>query len=274
MKKAFSMLLMLALCLSLCAFTNNKAIKEVESLIDAIGEVTVDSEDAVLSAEKAYDSLTAEEKDKVTNHTVLTQARTTLDEALHEQYVAELYASVSGEWVNINEMDRYVFHEDGTGMHGNKAIEFTIDPEKMLLSVTEGVSLATTQDFGIDLEYKTPRLIALYTPDYYVEAENYDAIAEQLRAEYTEILTGYEYWSSTRGLNYIMFGESGGGYFLLSGVTLGMQWEWVDNNTIKASFEYSGTTYSNELTITNSSAGAYLVDDQDVIQYKPKNKLK
>ena len=185
-----------------------------------------------------------------------------------------LINAISGEWVNVNDMDRYVFQQDGTGTHEGKTVEFTIDPESMLLSVTEGVASAATQEFSIDLESNVKRLIPQNAETYYVEAENYDTIAQQIREEYTEILTGYEYWSNTQGLNYIMFDESGGGGFLLSGATLGMQWEWVDNNTIEISMEDSGTTYSNVVTIVNTADGPRLVNDQLVVQYVPKNKLK
>lgn len=185
-----------------------------------------------------------------------------------------LINAISGEWVNVNDMDRYVFQQDGTGTHEGKTVEFTIDPESMLLSVTEGAASAATQEFSIDLESSVKRLIPQNAETYYVEAENYDTIAQQIREEYTEILTGYEYWSNTQGLNYIMFDESGGGGFLLSGATLGMQWEWVDNNTIEISMEYSGTTYSNVVTIVNTADGPRLVNDQLVVQYVPKNKLK
>lgn len=274
MKKTVSLLLALTLCLSLCACGKSKSVKEVETLIDAIGEVSVDSEAAVVAAEEAYDALTSEEREKVENHTVLADARETLDAALYEKYVMELYASVSREWVNVNDMDRYVFQQDGTGTHEEKAVEFSIDPENLLLSVTEGVASPTTREFTIDLEYKTPRLVPNDAATYYVEEQNYDAIAQQIRDEYTEILTSYEYWSNTQGLNYIMFGESGGGWFLLSGTTLGMQWEWLDNNTIKVSFEYSGTKYSNVLTIINTTDGPRLVNDQLIVQFTPKNKLK
>lgn len=262
------------LCISLCACGKSKAIKEVETLIDAIGEVTADSETAVLTAEKAYDALTTEESEQVENYSALMEAREALDSALYEKHVNELLDCVSCEWVNVNDMDRYIFQQDGTGTHEGKNIEFTIDPENMLLSVTEGVTGTATQEFKIDLEYKTPRLIPQNAVTYYVEAKNYETIAQQIRDEYTEILTSYEYWSNTEGLNYIMFDESGGGWFLLSGTTLGMTWEWLDNNTIKASFEYSSTTYSNVLTIINTTDGPRLVNDQLVVQFTPKNKLK
>ena len=40
-----------------------------------------------------------------------------------------LINAISGEWVNVNDMDRYVFQQDGTGTHEGKTVEFTIDPE-------------------------------------------------------------------------------------------------------------------------------------------------
>lgn len=54
---------------------------EVESamgLITAIGEVTLDSEDAIKLARAAYNKLTAEQKEKVTNYAALTNAESTL----------------------------------------------------------------------------------------------------------------------------------------------------------------------------------------------------
>ncbi len=274
MKRIISLVLVLALCLSLCACGKSKAVKNVEAMIDAIGEVTVDSEAAVVEAENAFDALTDEEKDKVENYAVLIEARTMLDAALYEKYVAELYAAIACEWINVNDMDSYVFQQDGTGTHGDKAVEFTIDPENLLLTVTEGVSSITTREFTIDLENKTPRLVPKDAATYYVETKNYDAIAQQIRAENTDILTSYEYWSNTQGLNYIMFSENGGGWCLLSGLTLGMQWEWQDNNTIRISFDYYGTTYASVVTIINTTEGPRLVNDQFVVQFAPKNKLK
>lgn len=172
MKKVISLLLALVLCISLCACGKSKAIKEVETLIDAIGEVTADSETAVLTAEKAYDALTTEESEQVENYSALMEAREALDSALYEKHVNELLDCVSCEWANVNDMDRYVFQQDGTGTHEGKNIEFTIDPENMLLSVTEGVTGTATQEFKIDLEYKTPRLIPQNAVTYYVEAKN------------------------------------------------------------------------------------------------------
>ena len=52
-------------------------IKSVEALIDAIGEVTLDSKSAIDEARAAYDKLTAEQQAKVSNYAALTAAETT-----------------------------------------------------------------------------------------------------------------------------------------------------------------------------------------------------
>lgn len=261
------------LCLSLCSCGKSKAVKNVEDLIGSIGVVSADSEAAVAAAEKAYSELTEKEKETVENAAVLTEAKKTLEIALQEKRLEELYDAISGEWVNVYDMDHYLFNRDGSGTHEGKEIEYTVNPEAQTMSITEGVS-AVTQNFKMDLEKKTPRLIPENAAVYYVEVQNYDTVAQEIRQEYTEILTSYEYWSNTQGLNYIMFGESGGGFFLLSGTTLGMEWEWLDNNTFKVSFEYSGTRYSNILTIIETNEGPRLINDQNIIMFTPKNKIK
>lgn len=52
-------------------------IKSVEALIDAIGEVTLDSKSAIDEARAAYDKLTAEQQTKVSNYAALTAAEAT-----------------------------------------------------------------------------------------------------------------------------------------------------------------------------------------------------
>lgn len=274
MRRMIAIVLMVVLCFSLTACGKSEAAKKVDALILEIGEVTAEREDAVIAAETAYAALNEEEKSEVENYPILTTSRKELDEALYEKRLEELYTAVYGEWVNVNDMDSYVFGQNGTGTHGEMSIEYTIDPENMLLSVVEGVANITARDFSIDLESSTPKLTPEDAVTYYVEAENYDTIAQQIREEYTDILTSYEYWSNTQGLNYIMFAEYGGGWFLLSGTTLDMRWTWEDNNTIKVSFEYDGTTYSNILTIINTNEGPRMINDQNIVQYIPKNKLK
>ena len=55
-----------------------KAAKPVDDMIDAIGEVTLDSESAIQAARAAYDALTEEQKAEVKNYDVLTAAEARL----------------------------------------------------------------------------------------------------------------------------------------------------------------------------------------------------
>lgn len=75
MKKVLSILLALVLCLSLCACGKSEAVKNVEAMIDALGEITLESIDAIRSAEDAYSALTEDEQKKVSNYETLTSAR-------------------------------------------------------------------------------------------------------------------------------------------------------------------------------------------------------
>ena len=68
MKKTISLIMVLALCLSLSACVQNKAVGEAEALITAIGPVTLDSEEAIAAAERAYEALSAEDKAAVCNY--------------------------------------------------------------------------------------------------------------------------------------------------------------------------------------------------------------
>ena len=58
---------------------DNAAADAVDALIDAIGEVTLDSGDAIVAAENAYAALTDDQKAFVDDYAVLTAARETYD---------------------------------------------------------------------------------------------------------------------------------------------------------------------------------------------------
>lgn len=81
MKKVLSLILVLAICLSLCACGKSEAAKECEELIAAIGEVSIDSKDAIEAAERAYSALTADEKDSIAESAVI------MNDAIDAYYV-------------------------------------------------------------------------------------------------------------------------------------------------------------------------------------------
>lgn len=85
MKKALSLFLALVLCLSLCACGKSEAVKAAEEAINSIGEVTIESEDAIKNAEKLYGILTDTEKAEVANRLTLVEAREAFEKLLAEQ---------------------------------------------------------------------------------------------------------------------------------------------------------------------------------------------
>ena len=95
-----------------------KPAKPVEKLIDAIGEVTLGSEDAIAAARNAYEALTEAQQAEVKNYDKLTAAEAAYAKLLAEQskrlqeiykttgdYMSELgtpsVGSVGGEWMTI-----------------------------------------------------------------------------------------------------------------------------------------------------------------------------
>ena len=95
-----------------------KAAKPVDDMIDAIGEVTLDSEGAIQAARAAYDALTEEQKAEVKNYDKLTAAEAAYARLLAEQserlekiykttgdFIAALgtpgVGSTGGEWMVI-----------------------------------------------------------------------------------------------------------------------------------------------------------------------------
>ncbi len=75
-------IIILSLCIILCLFAacgGNEAVKNAEKAIDKIGIVTLDSEEDIIAAEKAYDKLSADEKKEVGNYFLLQDAREEFD---------------------------------------------------------------------------------------------------------------------------------------------------------------------------------------------------
>ena len=75
MKKVISLFLVIVMCLSLVACGKSEAVKAAEEAIAAIGEVTVDSGEAIANAEKYYNILTDAEKAEVENRMALVDAK-------------------------------------------------------------------------------------------------------------------------------------------------------------------------------------------------------
>ena len=105
MKRILSLLLALALCLPLCACGKTEATKAAENAIASIGEVSLDSFDAITQAQKLYDLLTDDEKSKVKNREVLVDALDAYSNAVYTQNIEELkgvYAALKDAYTIVD----------------------------------------------------------------------------------------------------------------------------------------------------------------------------
>lgn len=94
MKKTIALILGFAMCILLCACGKSEAVKAAEEAISAIGEVTVDSGEAIANAEKMYGILTDPEKAEVENRLALVDAQ-------------EEFDALKGEIIYENAKDAY-----------------------------------------------------------------------------------------------------------------------------------------------------------------------
>lgn len=110
-------------------------IKNVTDLIDGIGEVTIESEAAIIAAEEAYNALTKEEQAKIENYTVLTAARDRF-----------LKVRILGEWMDVSIYGMtIVFLEDNTYTYDQYHGEYQATEDGVVFNLGG-------QDF--ELEYK------------------------------------------------------------------------------------------------------------------------
>lgn len=130
MKKVISLFLAVVLCLSLTACGKSEAVKNVEAMIDALGEITLESIDAIRSAEDAYNALTADEQKKVENYKSLTAARDAYFELALVGDWAELYINLYDVEGMYNQL-RMVLNADMTGT------EYADGEEAFTWSVTD-----------------------------------------------------------------------------------------------------------------------------------------
>lgn len=93
MKRVILSIMVICLCVGLCACGKSQEARNVDEKINAIGTVTLESGEAITSAEDAYSALSDEAKAEVANNIItLTNARIQYDELVKEltkQKIAE-----------------------------------------------------------------------------------------------------------------------------------------------------------------------------------------
>lgn len=82
MKRLTALFLSVVLLLSLCACGKSEAAKAMDETIKSIGTVSLESEEAIVNAEKMYEALTEEQKAELDNYALLVAARSDLDKLI------------------------------------------------------------------------------------------------------------------------------------------------------------------------------------------------
>lgn len=111
------------------------AVKRVEDLIDAIGEVTADSGDAILAARTAYDALSEEDKAKVSNYADLEAAEAAYA-ALNEAAADAVEALIDALPENVTLADKEAIEA------AREAYEALTDEQKALVENYEDLIVA------------------------------------------------------------------------------------------------------------------------------------
>ena len=93
-KQLISILLILTLMLSLCGCGMSKEAKAAQALIDAIGEVSLDSESAIVAAEEAVAALSDKDRERLTGLDTLKKARETFSELADADEVSKVEALI------------------------------------------------------------------------------------------------------------------------------------------------------------------------------------
>ena len=138
MKKFAAMLLALLTLFSLTGCASREA-KAVTALIEAIGDVTLDSEPAIIAAEEAYAALTDEQKAEVEIADYLPIYRNNFEILKQEAAYKELQAALVGDWYNLAPNDAsaisggvetatFSLLADGSAHFGESVYTWTLNP--------------------------------------------------------------------------------------------------------------------------------------------------
>lgn len=93
LKKIAAAILALLICFSVWGYGQSEAAAAVDSLILEIGEVSLESEQKITTAEEAAEKLSQEDYRQLKQLALLEEARATYDRLVEEQHIAEIQAA-------------------------------------------------------------------------------------------------------------------------------------------------------------------------------------
>ena len=232
MKRAIILILCIAMSINLCGCGKGKQVEAAEAAIEAIGDVTLKSGEAIEAAKTAFDALKPEQQEKVENYTVLTDAEEEYD------YLTFTAANqpFSYKWINSADGDIYIFECTGEGTHDNVPCTYTLTEDNTGIVVSED---GVEEDIILQLNVAERTELVTKGKRYpYVQQQDYEAAGAEVRTEVEKYLTSpdgiwvlgdwFMHFSENGiGLVYETFGDfTNSKYSYLS-------WEYIDNDTIK-----------------------------------------
>lgn len=137
MKRFAVLVLVLCLCVGLCACGKPDEVVEVENLINKIGEVTIESGVEIDLAKTYYENLSAELQEKVENADILAQAVKTYEDMIHYDVAMEKFLLVSQKaGTKITTYSNTVFNDTGlmveqTETKNNTSITFKYEYDEV-----------------------------------------------------------------------------------------------------------------------------------------------
>lgn len=183
MKKAIALLLALGAIFSLAAcgaaeqLDDIAAAKRVDDMIADLGDtVTLESEDAIIAAEEAYNALTDAQKARVEYASYLPIYRNNLEVLKKDAAFAELKKRLIGEWTDLYDPKEggVTIREDGTAAISGFEYEWTLNPNLETIRFEgNGRIVLAVETYDDLLVLRNPDLMTC------MKREDYDAFASK-----------------------------------------------------------------------------------------------
>lgn len=176
MKKLMAIILTFAMCLSLYACGKSKEATECESLINAIGDVSIDSGEAIETAEKAYNALSSDDKESIPESAVV------LNDA-RKAYTFELSKKAYQNICSAYE----IIHEFGSDLY--EAWYLVSYQSKNLMNTNTVKAIASEVQYLDEEEIQKGLAYVLAKNKY---KEDWYALSEEEQDRYIELARNYE----------------------------------------------------------------------------------
>lgn len=176
MKKVMAIILTFAMCLSLCACGKSKEATECENLINAIGDVSIDSGEAIEIAETAYEALSSDDKESISESVVV------LNDA-RKAYTFELSKMAYQNICSAYE----IIHEFGSDLY--EAWYLVSYQSKNLMNTNTVKAIASEVQYLDEEEIQKGLAYVLAKNKY---KEDWYALSEEEQDRYIELARNYE----------------------------------------------------------------------------------